>query len=65
MIRLPLDDYSIKIRTGDPIDDEEDLATEHWAGIIPIESRYGAPVDAADLVAGILPSAALLDGATP
>lgn len=65
LIRVPLDDYSVKIRTGDPIDDEEDLATAHWAGVIPIESRYGIPVNSTDLADDLRPSAALLDGAMP
>jgi len=41
LIRVPLDEFSVKIRTGDPIDDEEDIDLPHWAGVIPISSVFG------------------------
>ncbi|ASJ71557.1 pyridoxamine 5'-phosphate oxidase family protein [Granulosicoccus antarcticus] len=53
LVRLSLDEYSVKIRTGDPIDDEEDIALHHWAGVIPIESSYGVPVKSANMLDGI------------
>lgn len=65
LVRLALDDFSVKIRTGDPVDDDEDLTTQHWAGIIPIESQYGEPVAADNLVEGIVPGSMLLAGVTP
>jgi len=49
LIRIPLDDFSVKIRTGDPIDDKDDLALTHWAGVIPINSEYGKSIPSADL----------------
>lgn len=65
LIRIPLDDFSVKIRDDDPVDDEEDLDLPHWAGIIPIESHYGTPIDSANLPKGIQPRPGLLEGAKP
>lgn len=43
VLRLPLDRVSAKVRTGGPVDDEDDYALPIWAGIIPIRTTYGAP----------------------
>ena len=51
LVRLPLDEYSVKIRDDDPVDDEEDLALPNWAGLIPLYEQVGAPRDAANLPA--------------
>lgn len=40
---------SAKVRAGDPIDEPEDMAGPWWAGVIPVETRFGAPRAAADL----------------
>jgi hypothetical protein len=34
---------SAKIRTGPPVDDEEDYALKTWAGVIPIKMSFGEP----------------------
>ena len=52
VIAIPLTESSAKIRDGGPADEPEDLDGPVWAGHIPIESRYGEPVDSADLVPG-------------
>lgn len=65
LIRLAMDEASVKIRDGDPVDDKEDLNLAHWAGVIPIDSTYAAPQPAADLPAGVHPSQRLLAGAKP
>jgi uncharacterized protein len=49
VVALPLEEASAKIRSGGPVDDEEDLGLEHWAGVLPLEVRPGAPVPAEDL----------------
>lgn len=36
VIALAIDEASAKIRTGGPVDDEEDMAREVWAGEVPI-----------------------------
>ena len=59
LIRLPLDEASCKVRTGDPIDDEEDLGSPHWAGVVPLATVVGAPLAAANLRPGVEPPARL------
>jgi hypothetical protein len=44
VLALPIDEASAKIRTGGPIDDEEDLSLPVWAGHVPIELRAKEPV---------------------
>lgn len=41
---LPLEEVSAKVRTGPPIDDEEDYEIPIWAGVVPIRMRAGGPV---------------------
>ncbi len=45
LLRLPLDEASAKIRTGDPGDEEEDYALPLWAGVLPIQQIAGEPID--------------------
>src|SRR6185295_7445165 len=46
MLALPLDEASVKIRSGPPIDDEADLSWPVWAGVVPLGPAAGAPVAA-------------------
>jgi hypothetical protein len=55
VIDLKLDQASAKVRTGPPIDEEEDLGTGVWAGLIPISTVYGHPIPASDLEPGVDP----------
>ena len=48
VLKLPLNEASVKVRTGDPIDDEADLLHPVWAGIIPIKRMFGPVMDSAD-----------------
>jgi uncharacterized protein len=41
---LPLDEVSAKVRTGPPVDDDEDYALDVWAGVVPLALKAGAPV---------------------
>ena len=50
---MPIDEASAKIRTGPPIDDEEDLGLDVWAGTLPLRTIVGEPNAAPDLRAGI------------
>lgn len=43
VLRVSLAQASTKIRTGQPIDDEEDYAHDVWAGVLPLAATYGAP----------------------
>ena len=53
VLRLPLEEVSVKTRTGDPVDDPEDRALPHWAGVLPLSLVPGEPVPAADLTPGV------------
>jgi len=35
---LPIEEASAKVRTGPPIDDDEDYALPHWAGEVPLRT---------------------------
>jgi nitroimidazol reductase NimA-like FMN-containing flavoprotein (pyridoxamine 5'-phosphate oxidase superfamily) len=45
VLALALNEASAKIRTGPPIDDEEDYRLPIWAGVIPVELRVLPPLD--------------------
>ena len=44
VLRLPLVEVSAKVRTGPPLDDEEDYALSVWAGEIPLRLEAFEPV---------------------
>jgi nitroimidazol reductase NimA-like FMN-containing flavoprotein (pyridoxamine 5'-phosphate oxidase superfamily) len=48
MLAVPLTEASAKIRTGPPVDDEDDLASQVWAGVLPVSLTTGAPVPDGD-----------------
>jgi nitroimidazol reductase NimA-like FMN-containing flavoprotein (pyridoxamine 5'-phosphate oxidase superfamily) len=43
VLRLPLHEASVKIRTGMPGDPDEDLGLDVWAGVLPIAMTFGEP----------------------
>lgn len=43
-VALPLDEASVKVRDGGVRDDEADLSWPCWAGVVPVEATFGAPV---------------------
>jgi nitroimidazol reductase NimA-like FMN-containing flavoprotein (pyridoxamine 5'-phosphate oxidase superfamily) len=49
VLRLAITEASAKIRTGDPVDDEEDLAINVWAGVLPLSLHPDAPAAAQNL----------------
>ncbi|MCP3937470.1 MAG: pyridoxamine 5'-phosphate oxidase family protein [Actinomycetia bacterium] len=49
VLAVPLTEASAKVRSGDPIDDDEDMDGPHWSGLLPLMSTWGDPVSAADL----------------
>ena len=44
VLALPIDEASAKIRSGPPVDDEEDYAMKVWAGVLPLTLTTGTPV---------------------
>lgn len=52
VLAVELAEVSVKVRTGPPVDDEEDLSAPTWAGVLPVVTGYGVPVPAPELPAG-------------
>jgi uncharacterized protein len=42
VMRLPIEEFSAKVRQGPPVDDEEDYAFQTWAGVLPLAVVPGA-----------------------
>src|SRR6266508_2440476 len=55
VLSLPLTEASAKVRTGPPLDDEEDYELTNWAGVIPLRLVADAPIPDPRLPAGIEP----------
>ncbi len=55
VVRVPRDEASAKVRTGPPVDDEEDYALGCWAGELPLRLVTQAPIAEPRLAPGILP----------
>ena len=45
VLSLPLTEASAKVRTGPPLDDEEDYKLPVWAGVIPLSLVAADPID--------------------
>ena len=43
MLRVPIAEGAVKVRTGGPIDDPDDLDLPVWAGVIPLGLVAGEP----------------------
>jgi len=43
-LKLRIDEGSAKIRTGPPVDDDEDYELDAWAGVVPLTLTAQAPV---------------------
>jgi len=48
VLALDLNEVSAKVRTGGPIDDEEDLGLPVWAGVLPLRLTPGQPIPDGD-----------------
>jgi nitroimidazol reductase NimA-like FMN-containing flavoprotein (pyridoxamine 5'-phosphate oxidase superfamily) len=44
VLALGLDEASVKVRTGPPLDDAEDHVLDVWAGVLPVRVAFGEPV---------------------
>jgi nitroimidazol reductase NimA-like FMN-containing flavoprotein (pyridoxamine 5'-phosphate oxidase superfamily)/GNAT superfamily N-acetyltransferase len=53
ILELPITEASAKVRIGGPLDDEEDYALPHWAGVIPLRTEALSPIADSRLTPGI------------
>ena len=53
LLRLPLERFSIKTRTGPPDDPANETRVPIWAGVIPLALQAGPPEPAPDMPEGI------------
>jgi uncharacterized protein len=53
ILRVPIQEFSAKVREGPVIDDEEDYAFPVWAGVLPLNVVTGDPIDDSRLAQGI------------
>jgi nitroimidazol reductase NimA-like FMN-containing flavoprotein (pyridoxamine 5'-phosphate oxidase superfamily) len=56
VLALDLDEASAKVRTGPPVDDDEDYALDVWAGVVPLTLQPGPLAPDPLLGDGIEPS---------
>jgi hypothetical protein len=49
VLALPLEEVSAKVRTGGPVDDENDYNLPTWAGVLPLETSVKSPMPDARL----------------
>jgi uncharacterized protein len=50
VLRLPIEEFSAKVRQGPAIDDEEDYSFPTWAGVVPLDTTVGEPINDPRLV---------------
>jgi uncharacterized protein len=44
LLALPIEEASAKVRTGPPVDDEEDYSLPVWAGVLPAHLEFGSAI---------------------
>jgi hypothetical protein len=65
VLALPLDECSVKVRAGKPLDEDDDMDLPVWAGVIPLTTVAGAPVTTDDLRSDASPPAYAMHYARP
>jgi nitroimidazol reductase NimA-like FMN-containing flavoprotein (pyridoxamine 5'-phosphate oxidase superfamily) len=55
VLAIPLDEASVKVRTGPPGDEPADLDLPVWAGVVPMTVSFGEPEPDPALRPGIVP----------
>ena len=48
IVELVLENFTAKSRKGGPVDSPEHIAMDIWAGVIPIERKFGTPITSSD-----------------
>ena len=49
VLSMPIEEASAKVRTGPPVDEQDDMDLPHWAGQLPLTLGTGDPIPAPDL----------------
>ncbi len=55
LLALPIAEWSVKVSDGWPEDEPDDVGLPIWAGVLPLQHVFGAPMNAPDLAAGLQP----------
>jgi uncharacterized protein len=53
VLSLPLHEVSAKVRSGPPLDLEDDHSIPVWAGVVPVRNQFGIPLPDAHVLPGI------------
>ena len=53
VLALALEEVSAKVRSGPPVDDDEDYSLPIWAGVVPIEARVAKPINDGRVLPGV------------
>lgn len=48
ILRMRIDDFSAKVRSGPPVESAEDLDLPYWSGVIPLAITHGSPEPSPD-----------------
>jgi uncharacterized protein len=54
VLSLPISEASAKVRTGLPLDDEQDYDLPIWAGVIPLELKSKSPIEDPRVQSGVI-----------
>jgi nitroimidazol reductase NimA-like FMN-containing flavoprotein (pyridoxamine 5'-phosphate oxidase superfamily) len=52
VLRLPIEEFSAKVRVGPAVDDADDYSFPTWAGVVPLDMVAGTPINDARLLPG-------------
>ena len=53
VLKFSIEEASAKVRTGPPVDDDDDYGLAVWAGVLPLEIKSQAPVPDEKLIEGV------------
>jgi nitroimidazol reductase NimA-like FMN-containing flavoprotein (pyridoxamine 5'-phosphate oxidase superfamily) len=53
VVRLPIEEFSAKVRVGPPIDEDNDHDLPIWAGVIPLQLASSPPIADPGLIPGL------------
>lgn len=53
VLRMPLDEFSVKVRSGPPSPDEDAGDDAPWSGVLPVHTAFGQPMTSPDAPEGV------------